>query len=301
MIKDNTFLPPRQRGIFLHSFLLALLTGLTAWGIWLATHAEVGPDFMLAALLIISATLPLPFLGYRLYALSRAKYDLRREKLNLSWGLRIEEIPLSDIEWVRPATDLTIPLKLPRLRLPGSILGLRHHPDLGMVEFLASDAKTLILIATAKYVFAISPSDPRRFAREFQLATELGALSRAESFSTHPTFIVAEAWKNLTARYLWISGLLLNIGILVWVSILIPNLESITLGFKASGEAHGPFPPVQLMLLPFLSFALFIIGWIAGLYFYRWDEQKILALILWMSSTITGILFLVSIFFSISV
>ncbi|HIE25090.1 MAG TPA: hypothetical protein EYP74_03715, partial [Anaerolineales bacterium] len=237
---DSTFLPPRQRGVFIHSFLLALLAGLTTWGIWLMTHTAVGPDFMVAALLTFCATLPLPLLGYRLYALLRAKYHLEREKLKLTWGLRIEEIPLSDIEWVRPAADLTTPLKLPRLRLPGSILGLRRHPDLAMVEFLASDAKKLILIATTKHVFAISPDDPRRFAREFQFATELGALSRAESFSTYPTFIVAKAWENILARYLWISGLLLNVGILVWTSILIPNLESITLGFKASGEAHGP-------------------------------------------------------------
>ncbi|MBT6060690.1 MAG: hypothetical protein HOG55_05805 [Anaerolineae bacterium] len=300
MTEETTFLPPRQRGVFIHSFLLALLAGLTAWGIWLATRAELGPAFMLAALLTLIAALPIPFIGYRLYALLRANYHLGREKLKLSWGLRIEEIPLSDVEWVRPITDLTTPLKLPRLRLPGSILGLRRHPDLAMVEFLASDAKPLILVATAKHVFAISPDDPRRFAREFQLATELGALSRTESFSTYPTFIVAEAWKNLLARYFWLSGLLLNIGILIWASILIPNLESITLGFKASGEAHGPFPPVQLMLLPFISFTLFIIGWVAGLYFYRWEEQKILALILWASSTLTGILFLVGIFFSIT-
>jgi hypothetical protein len=185
--------------------------------------------------------------------------------------------------------------------LPGSILGLRRHPDLGLVEFLASDVNSLLLVATAKHVFAISPKDPRRFAREFQLATELGALARSEAFSTYPTFIVAEAWKSLLTRYLWLSGLLLNIGILAWTSILVPDLESISLGFDATGVAHGPFSPIQLMLLPFISFILFIVGWIAGLYFYRWEEQRILALIIWASSTITGILFLVSIFFSVSI
>ena len=294
------FSPPRQRGILILSILLALLAGLAAWGGWSATRAELGPAFMLAALLTLAAALPLPLIGYRLYALLRANYHLGREKLNLVWGLRIEEIPLSDIEWVRPATDLTTPLRLPRFRLPGSILGLRRHPDLGMVEFLASDVQTLLLVATAKRVFAISPDDPRRFARDFQLATELGSLSRSEAFSTYPTFIVAEAWKNLLARYLWLSGLLLNIGLLAWTSILIPSLESIAFGFKATGAPHGPFPPVQLMLLPFISFTLFIIGWIAGLYFYRREERQILALIVWASGTLTGILFLVAIFFAIS-
>ncbi len=300
-MSDKTFLPPRRRGLFLHGVLLALLASLAAWGFWSASRAEVGPVFLLGILLTLVAAIPLPLIAYRLYALLRANYHLGREKLNLSWGLRIEEIPLSDIEWVRPATDLTTPLKLPRFRLSGSILGLRHHPDLGLVEFLASDAKSLLLVATAKHVFAISPKDPRQFAREFQLATELGALARSEAFSTHPTFIVVEAWKSLLTRYLWLSGLLLNIGILAWASILVPNLESISLGFDPTGAAHGPFPSIQLMLLPFISFMLFIIGWIAGLYFYRWEEQRILAIIIWASSTLTGILFLVGIFFSVSV
>jgi hypothetical protein len=299
-MNDNLFLPPRQRGILTHGILLLVLFVLAAGGGWRTTHAEVGPAFMLAALLTLAAALPIPFLAYRLYALLRANYYLGREKLSLSWGLRIEEIPLSDIEWVRPADDLTIPLRLPRLRLPGSILGLRRHPDLGTVEFLASDVKTLLLVATAKRVFAISPSEPRRFAREFQLATELGALSRTEAVSTYPSFIVVEAWKNRLARYLWLSGLLLNIGLLVWASLLIPGLESVPLGFDARGAPLGPFPAVQLMLLPIISALLFIIGWIAGLYFYRWEEQRILALLLWASGTLTGILFLVAIFFAVS-
>ena len=299
-MKDNLFLPPRQRGILTHSILLIVLFALALGGGWRTTHAAVGPAFMLAVLLTLASALPIPFLAYRLYALLRANYHLGREKLLLFWGLRVEEIPLSDIEWVRPATDLTVPLKLPRFRLPGSILGLRRHPDLGMVEFLASDAKTLLLVATAKRVFAISPANPHRFAREFQLATELGSLSRSEAFYTYPSFIIAEAWKNLLARYLWVSGLLLNIGLLVWTSLLIPNLSIISLGFDADGAPLGAFPAVQLMLLPIISALLFIIGWIAGLYFYRWEEQRILALIIWISSTLTGILFLVSIFFSIT-
>ncbi len=299
-MNDNIFLPPRRRGILVHSLLGIVLFALAVGGVWRTTHAEVGLAFMLAALLTFATALPLPFLAYRLYALLRANYRLGREKLILSWGLRVEEIPLNDVEWVRPADDLTIPLRLPRLRLPGSILGLRRHPDLGTVEFLASDNKTLLLVATAKRVFAISPAEPRRFAREFQLATELGALSRIEAFSTYPSFILAEAWKNRLARYFWLSGLLLNIGLLIWVSLLIPKLKSVSLGFEASGAPLGPFPAMQLMLLPVISTMLFIIGWGAGLYFYRWEEQRILALILWASGMLTGILFLLAIYFSVS-
>jgi len=299
-MNDNLYLPPRQRGILIHSILIAILGSITIWGFLGVSSAAVGPTFMLYILLTLAAALPLPVIGYRLYALLRANYVLEREILRIYWGLRVEEIPLSDIEWIRPATDLTIPLRLPPFRLPGSVLGLRRHPDLGAVEFLASDVKELLLVATAKRVFAISPKDSRRFAREFQLATELGSLSSSQAHSTYPSFIVAEAWKSLLARYLWISGLLLNIGLLAWTSFLIPSLQSIPLGFDVNGIPQGPFPPVQLMMLPLISAAFFLVGLILGLYFYRWEEQRILAFIIWISSTVTSILFLIAVLFAIT-
>ncbi len=300
LMNENLFLPPRRRGVIIHSVLLAILGSITIWGFLGISSATVGPTFMVYILLTLAAALPIPVIGYRLYALLRANYILEREILRIFWGLRVEEIPLSDIEWVRPASDLTIPLRLPPFRLPGSLLGLRRHPDLGAVEFLASDVKELLLVATAKRVFAISPNDPRRFMRDFQLATELGSLSPPRAHSTYPSFIVAEAWKSLLARYLWLSGLLLNIGLLAWTSFLIPSLESIPLGFDISGLPQGPFPAVQLMMLPLISAALFLVGLILGLYFYRWEEQRILAFIIWASGTITSILFLIAVLFAIT-
>lgn len=299
-MKDSLFLPPRRRGILLHSVLLFLLSATVGVALWFLSNANIGPTFLVTVLMLLGAALPLPLLAYRLYALLRGNYTLGREHLNLRWGLRIEEIPLSDIEWVRPATDLTIPLRLPRFRLLGSILGVRRHPDLGAVEFLASDAREILLIATSKRVFAISPRDPRRFAREFQLATELGSLSPAESFSTYPSFIVSDAWKSLLVRYLWLSGLMLNIGLLAWVSFLVPNLGEISLGFDALGIPRGPVAGVQLMILPLVSAAFFVISWLSGLYFYRWDDMHPLSFLLWISGTLTGILFLVAVLFAIT-
>jgi hypothetical protein len=49
---------------------------------------------------------PVPFLGYRAYALLRADYYIDRDSLAMLWGLRVEDIPLTDIEWVRPASDV---------------------------------------------------------------------------------------------------------------------------------------------------------------------------------------------------
>ena len=204
--------------------------------------------------------------------------------------MRVEDIPLTDIEWIRPSSDLSTPLSLPRFRLPGAVIGTRRHPDLGLVEFLAADSKKLILVATSKRVFAISPNDMASLVRTFARATELGSLTPAEAKSVYPSFIITQAWESPFARFLWISGIILNVGLFIWVGILIPSVSQITIGSNALGATDEPASSVRLILLPFVSSLMFTIGVFAGLYFYRWEPQRPLAFILWLSSTVCAMI-----------
>lgn len=291
------FPPSKRLGLFTHGFIILVLLGAAAFGALNLTRAAVGPFFVTYLLLALLATALLPLFGYRAYALLRSDYYIDRDSLAILWGLRVEDIPLTDIEWVRPASDLTRPLDLPPFRLPGAILGSRRHPDLGRVEFIASDTKNMILIATAKRVFAISPSDANALVRTFARAIELGSLLPAEPKSVYPSFIVTQAWESPVARFLWMSGLFLNLGLIVWVGILIPSLSQVSLGFNSLGIANSAVPAVQLILLPLISMTLFFGGVISGLYFYRWDPQRPLAFIVWISSAVSAALFLLAVLF----
>jgi Bacterial PH domain len=298
--KVGHFPPPKRFGLILHSILILALGGVSIWGILNLTRAQVGPTFVTDLLLALLAFAPVPVLGYRAYALLRSDYYIDRDSLTILWGLRIEDIPLSDIEWVRPATDLTHPLALPTFRLPGGVLGSRRHRDLGLVEFIAAGSKNIILIATSKHVFAISPRDAAGLVRTFARATELGSLTRAESKSIYPSFIITQAWESPIARFLWMSGLLLNLGLVVWVGILIPSLTQVPFGFNAFGVPNETVSAVRLIILPLISALMFIIGLAAGLYFYRWEKQRPLAFMVWISSTICAALFLMAVLFLVT-
>lgn len=301
---DNTrvghFPPAKQFGLILHVVIIALLAGASIWGFTNLTDTQVGPMFVSYFLISILAFAPIPFLGYRAFALFKADYYIDRDSLAILWGLRIEDIPLTDIEWVRPASDLTHPLSLPRFRLPGAVLGTRRHPDLGAVEFIASSARNLILIATSKHVFAISPRDAASLVRTFARATELGSLTPTEAKSVYPSFVITQAWESPVARFLWMTGLLLNLGLVAWVGFLIPALSQIPFGFDSSGAPDVTVPSVQLILLPLISGLLFITGFLAGLYLYRWDKERPLAFIIWISSTLSALLFLLAVLFIVT-
>ncbi len=277
-----------------------MLAGISGWAIFNLSRVQVGPSFVNFLLIGIVAFAPIPFFGYRAYALLRADYYIDRDSLAILWGLRVEDIPLTDIEWMRPADDLSTPLALPRVRVPGALLGTRRHPDVGRVEFIASDSRNLILVATSKRVFAISPRDPAALVRTFARATELGSLSPAEPVSVYPSFIVTRAWQTPLARFLWMSGLFLNIGLIVWVGVLIPTLGQIPFGFDAFGAPNDPAPSSRLILLPLLSMLLFVSGLIAGLYYYRWDKTRPLAVVVWISTAISALLFLTAVLFLVT-
>lgn len=295
--KVGHFPPAKQFGLILHSLIILLLAAASIWGFVSLTNAQVGPMFISYLLVGLVAFAPIPFLGYRAYALFKADYYIDRDSLAILWGLRVEDIPLTDIEWVRPASDLTHPLALPRFRLPGAVLGTRRHPDLGAVEFIASTPRNLILIATSKHVFAISPRDAAALVRTFARATELGSLTRAEPVSVYPSFVITQAWESPIARILWMAGLLLNLGLVGWVGFLIPSLSEIPFGFNPFGVPNVTAPSVRLILLPLISALMFITGLFAGLYLYRWDKERPLAFIIWLSSTLCAMLFLVAVLF----
>jgi hypothetical protein len=299
-LKTGHFPPAKQLGLTLHAVILLVLAGTSIWGFTNLTNAQVGPRFVSYLLMGLLAFAPIPFLGYRAYALLKADYYIDRDSLAILWGLRVEDIPLTDIEWVRPASDLSHPLSLPRFRLPGGVLGRRRHPDLGAVEFIASSPKNLILIATSRNVFAISPRDAGSLVRTFARATELGSLIHTEAKSVYPSFVITEAWESPVARFLWISGLLLNLGLVAWVGLLIPSLSQVPFGFDPFGVPNETAPSIRLILLPLLSALLFIIGILAGLYFYRWEKERPLAFIIWISSALCALLFLMAVLFLVS-
>jgi hypothetical protein len=296
-VNDDHYPPTKQLGLLVHLVILVLLGALSFWGIWNLTRSEVGPDFIVFLLDAIFAFMPMPLFAYRAYALWRADYILDRDSLELRWGLRDEDIPLTDIEWLRPASDLTTPLRLPWLPLPGAVLGLRRHPDLGVVEFIASSGRNLLLVGTARRVYAISPTNAVAFVKKFARTIEMGSLTPAEPKSIFPSFIFTRAWDQPVVRFLWLLGVFLNVGLVIWVSLVIPTISQVSLGFTPTGEPFPPSPAIQLILLPIISTFLFITGLLAGLYFYRWEDHRVLSIAIWASSALMSALVLLAMLF----
>ncbi|MBN1668197.1 MAG: hypothetical protein JW862_13985, partial [Anaerolineales bacterium] len=237
-----------------------------------------------------------PLLAYRLYTLHTSQYLLERDRLFFRWGLRTEVIPMSEVLWVRTRADLP-ELRLPRLGWPGAILGYRRLPNGAQVEFLASQTRNLLVIATTQGLFAISPADVNALLHAYQRLNELGSLTPAASESVYPTFLLGRLWEMRPARYLLGSAALLSLGLVVWVSLAIPAHTELPLGYTAAGQPRSPIPAIRLTLLPVLNTIFLILNTFLGLFFFRRRTTWLLAYLLWGTSLVVAVLFLGAVFF----
>jgi len=290
-----TFYPPKRNGIIFQIGLILFILSAAGLGLWQSTGARVGPVFLFFLTPMILGILLVPVLGYRLYTLYNASYIFERDHIRLQWGWRVVKIPTNDILWLRPISDLEIPLQLPRLRWPGAMLGTRRFPDGRPVEFLASQATNLTLIGTHDRVYAISPEDPAKFSRAYQRLIELGSLNPTEAISIHPSFLFARVWSAPSARILLILAIIENLILLIWVSLTIPQYSQVSLGFTPLGAPRDLIPSIQLMLIPILNFLALLFNSSLGLFFYRSDDSHSWAYLFWSISVLVGGLFLLAV------
>jgi len=241
--------------------------------------------FMLVALLAFS---PLPLLVYRAYALLNAVYILRRDGLMIRWGLRHEDIPLGDIEWIRPVKELGFRLPLPWLHWPGAILGRRRSGELGLVEFMAANLRDMLLVATPQKIFAISPDQRGEFMAVYQRMNELGSLTPIAAQSIYPKVLIGRVWEDPIARGLIISSLIIGVLLFALVGFSIPNLTTIPWI-----EPGSTAPPERLLLLPILAALIWFLNFTFGIFlFRRGGDLRIAAFMLWGSGLLTGLLLL---------
>lgn len=294
MAETFTFLPNRTRGIVIHVILILILLSGCGFLVWQAFQQSGGILLVVDLLGALTLFALLPVVGYRGYALINGIYSLKRDGLRIRWGLRAEDIPLSEVTWVRPATDLEVPLKMPAFSITGALLGYVDHPDLGQLEFIASDSRDLVIIATLDRHFVVSPENKDEFVQRFQRALEMGTLNPMEAYSAIPAAFLRQVVLDKYGRALIPAGLGLTLSLLVIVGLSISSRLTVSLGYDANGMLLPPVAANQLLLLPVLGILLYIVSTVAGIYFYRRAESRPVAWLVWTGGLITPIILIMA-------
>jgi hypothetical protein len=299
MADFQEFIPARRRGVILHTSLLLLFMTASGGFLLLAMAQENRGFFILYLVGCIGTFLPIPLLIYRLFTLLRAKYIVDRDGLHIQWGLRTEDIPMQDIEWMRTVVEMPYDVPLPRFSVQGSIIGLQHSEELGKLEFVASDSRNLILVACRSKVLVISPRDMDGFQHTFDRFAEMGSITPIQPHSANVELLLSGILKDRYTRSFILGGLFLSICLLLAASFIVPARVTIFLGFDPSSGISESAPSERLLLLPLFSLLMLVLDVALGAYLFRKENFRIASYFVFASSLILPLSFVLLILFHV--
>lgn len=286
---NGDFPPDKRKGLILLVGICILLILGIAFLFFNATRAGAGSEFQVQVILGLVLIIPLVYLLFRAYSLYTMNYNLGRDGLVIKWGWRREDIPLNSIEWVRPASEMGFHIPKPWLILPGSLFGTRRVESLGLVEYVATQAETLVLVAVEHKIFIISPEDPNAFMSTYTVINELGSLDPIDAQSVRPKALFLSIWNDQIARWTIIAGIL---SLVVLFTITTTIAESVSMISWFGGDAA---PSERLYLLPILSGLIWAGDLVTGIFMYRRSsENRLASYFLWVASILTSVLLIVS-------
>ncbi len=299
MADFQEFIPARRRGVILHTSLLMLFMTASVGFLLLSMAQENRGFFILYLVGCIGTFLPIPLLIYRLFTLLRAKYIVDRDGLHIQWGLRTEDIPMQDIEWIRTVAEMPYDVPLPRFSVQGSIIGLQHSEELGKLEFVASDSRNLILVACRSKVLVISPGDMDGFQHTFDRFAEMGSIIPIQPLSANVELLLSGILKDRYTRSFILGGLFLSISLLLAASFIVPVRDTISLGFDPSSGISESAPAERLLLLPLFSLLMLVLDVALGAYLFRKENFRIASYFVFASSLILPLSFILLILFHV--
>ncbi len=81
-MNTGLFSPSKRNGLLFHGSLLVALAVISIWGFINLSHTTMGEDFVTYLLVGLIAFAPIPWIGYRAYALLRVNMSSTAMDLN---------------------------------------------------------------------------------------------------------------------------------------------------------------------------------------------------------------------------
>jgi hypothetical protein len=263
---DNTWNLPIRTGWIVGLALAVIAIAVT---VGLVVTAVMTPLSIWVFLLAVGACLTLALairIGYQLWGLISASYELNRNALTIHWGSVEHQIPMGSIREVTSGARLSDLRTRPSLRWPGYFVALGSIPAVDaappgdadapdeaapsappatdaveserrpVLFYATSRPKDQVVVHTHTLAYAISPADTDAFLTALRERLTMGPTQEIEERSRHPEFLDWPIWRDRGALIMLIGSfalLFLLVGLLSWRFPYLP--PQIALRFTPAG------------------------------------------------------------------
>lgn len=219
--------------------------------------------------------------GYQLWGLINAGYEMDRNVLIIRWGGTMHQIPMGSVQNVHAGSQLEgLHLRL-SLRWPGYMVTVGKSEELDPIVFYATrPISEQVIITTGSVAYALSPADSDEFLRALLERLEMGPTQEVEERAAHPAFLKWDIWHDRWAMGTLLGSLLLAVlltGVLCWRFPYLP--ESIAMRVTTEGDPMLMAPPTRIFYFAVLAALFFVINGGLGLIIYH--RMRAISYMLW--------------------
>lgn len=282
--------PPQSPGVPVGYAIIVALLLLSAASIYLLFNRPITLlSFFLGLILFLSAP-AIALLTYWTAALSRARYRLTSDTLQITWGPLRHELPLGKLQLVDgPEADTRLQA-FRGLRWPGYLLGRGRlgNSDVAPVTLFATQPPPgPLLVAANDEWYGLSPQEPDAFHDALASAISGAPQEAAGSPVKQGGWLSWPLWRDRNARILLIMAPLLNAIHFALLAGLFPTLPgAVPLHMDNSGAVLLSGPPSRLFLPALFGLFSWLSNTILGSYFYQRRAEPAVAYLLWGSAVV---------------
>ncbi len=291
MQEGAIFLPERKSGLMFHLGILLCLAGVAGWGIWQTVRPTSVSIASIAPMVILFSLCLMLLFAYRLYVLLTASYHIENEEVRLRWGWRQIAIPMEHILGVQLHRSLGMRPRVPRMRWPGNVVGVRKVEALGEIEFLATNIRNLVFIVTERKAYAISPEDVEAFLRTFQHFAEMGAPASLEAHTRSAPNGFTQLWEDKIARALACAMFLASALYFAWVEWALVRPQNADMGMQTSVPSGQAAYIMQWRLLAWFNALILVVNFLLGVVAWQKMERRVYTYLIWGIGLVTVVLF----------
>jgi len=271
--------------------LIALLDAALIWRI--VRDPPTGITFLMGFCVLVSLA-AIAVIAYRVYDLTRLRYEMDRNRLLIVRAGSQHIIPLKEIERVVDAGQLGLKTRIRGLRWPGYAIGRGSVDEIGLTHWNGVDRPSeQLIVVTPDRAYGISVLDLETFHQVYTACKSLGPMTEVRHESLLAPFLHWPIWGDRVAHVLVLAGVLMAALLFAVLLFRYPGLpDRLPMHYDAAGQVDRIAPRSEVFDLPVIGLIAWATNGMLGTLFYR--RQRMLSYLAWSGTLIVQMLFLMA-------
>lgn len=286
--------PEIRRGLWMGAGLLLGLLLLDAALIGRVINGPINIVTFFSGLVVLFSLPALVIVAYRLYDLSRLRYEFDRNQLVIVTAGARQIIPTCQIEQVIDGRETHLAVRLRSLMWPGCFIGQGTVEGVGLTLFYGvAPPHQQVILVTPSLAYALTVDDIESFRGVLAACRELGPSVEVRQTSEQAAYVHWDIWRDRLAQGILLAAFVLNLALFGLLLLRYPHLPHLLpLHFDVTGAVDRISPRQDVFALPTIGLITLAADGVLGGLLYR--RERIASYMAWGGGMLVQFFFLLA-------